>query len=72
MMGGLVLTDYMFFEQDNGMVTCEGKRLKITLFEYYCLGCVCPCNIILEQNEGGGGGGAPDTQKMDRLSLIHI
>ena len=38
MMGSLVLTDYMFFEQDQGMVTVEGSKIKITLFECYVRG----------------------------------
>ena len=33
MIASLLLVDYMFFEQDNGMVSCEDGKLKITLCE---------------------------------------
>ena len=36
MIASLLLVDYMFFEQDNGMVSCEGGKLKITLCEACC------------------------------------
>jgi len=54
MMSSLILVDYMFFEQDNGMCSCENNKLKITLFECYCLGCLCPCNLVFDFNNSGG------------------
>jgi len=66
-MGSLILADYMFFEGDHGPCHVEGTKLFITLFEYYCCGCVCPCNIVIEMNQsGGGGGGPPETQTIER------
>ena len=57
-MASTILADYMFFEQDPGMVTCDhgGKRIKINLFECYIFGCVCPCVLTCEQKSGGGDG----------------
>ena len=40
MLTSLLQIDYMFFEKDNGMAKCENRKLKITLFECYCLGCM--------------------------------
>ena len=55
--------DYMFFEKDNGMVNCENQKLKITLFECYCMGCMCPCNIEFDgKNNGGGAPPASDSE----------
>mmetsp|Transcript_3555 Transcript_3555/g.7693 ORF Transcript_3555/g.7693 Transcript_3555/m.7693 type:complete len:236 (-) Transcript_3555:503-1210(-) len=66
-MGSLILADYMFFENDHGPCHVEGQKLYITLFEYYCCGCVCPCNIVLDgSNNGGGGGGPLDNMAMER------
>lgn len=48
MIASLVLVDYMFFEQDNGMCTYENGALKFTLFESYCCGCLLPCTVKLE------------------------
>lgn len=59
MLSSLVMVDYMLFEQDNGMCKCENKKLEITLFECYCCGCLCPCNLTFDGNNSGGGGGAP-------------
>jgi len=33
MIASLLLVDYMFFEQDNGMCSCQDGVLKITLCE---------------------------------------
>jgi len=65
-MASMVLLDYMFFEQDHGMITFEDKKIKITLFEYYCLGAVVPCVIHLDTSNNGGGGGGPETQQITR------
>lgn len=51
LLGGLMLTDYMFFEQDNGMVSCRHKELTITCCLYYCGGCICPCKCVLRGND---------------------
>ena len=66
MMGSMILTDYMFFEQDQGMVTCEGTKIKITLFECYCCGALCPATIQWDANNSGGGGAPPSNQEMAR------
>lgn len=51
MIASLILVDYMFFEEDHGMCSCE-DGLRITFFECYCMGFVCPCNLVLrKQNE---------------------
>ena len=54
MMASVILMDYHLFEQDNGMCECRGKKLYITLFDYYCCGCTCPCQIVLDGNNQGG------------------
>jgi len=63
MMASLILVDYMFFEQDNGMCKYEDKKIKITLYEWFCLGCVCPCNLNIPLE---GGGGPPNSEAMAR------
>mmetsp|Transcript_40415 Transcript_40415/g.114446 ORF Transcript_40415/g.114446 Transcript_40415/m.114446 type:complete len:341 (+) Transcript_40415:170-1192(+) len=50
LLGTLMLTDFMMFEQDNGMVNCRDKRLTITFFLCFCGGCLCPCQCILQSN----------------------
>ena len=61
MIASLLLVDYMFFEQDNGMLSCEGGKVKITLCETYCCGSLCPWNISIpgssQSGDGDGGGG---------------
>ena len=64
MLASLVLVDYMFFEQDNGMINCRNNELNITLCECYCLGCLCPCNIACRGQDGGGG--APTQAELSR------
>lgn len=64
MLSSLVQVDYMFFEQDHGMCHCQGKRVEITLFQYYCLGCICPCNLVLDGNNSGGA--PPQSEEMQR------
>lgn len=41
------LTDYMFFEKDNGMCSCLDNctRVKFTCCLVYCCGCLCPCTV---------------------------
>ena len=65
MLTSLLQVDYMFFEKDNGMVKCENRKLKITLFECYFMGCTCPCNLELDQNSAGGGA-PPRAEEMTR------
>jgi len=53
-LAALVYLDFMFFEFDNGM--CEGTGnggCRFTLFNCYCYGCICPCQLTLEKNDGG-------------------
>jgi hypothetical protein len=50
-----ILVDYMFFEMDNGMISCKGgKSLEITCCFLNCFGMQCPCKLQL-QGKGGGG-----------------
>ena len=65
MIASLLLVDYMFFEQDNGMLSCEGGKLKITLCETYCCGSLCPWNITIS-SQGGDGGAAPTSKDTSR------
>ena len=65
MLTSLIQIDYMFFEKDNGMCKYEGGKIKITLFECYCYGIMCPCNVELSGNNGGGGA-APSGEEMER------
>lgn len=61
-LGAAMLLDYMFFEMDNGMLSCKGgKQLDITCFIIHCFGCFCPCKITLGGEKGGGEGGG-DTE----------
>ena len=52
LLGSMMLTDFMFFELDNGMVQCRDNKLMITCFLCYCSGCLCPCQLVLEGNSG--------------------
>eukprot|EP00873_Tetraselmis_striata_P034333 jgi/Tetstr1/454597/TSEL_041490.t1 len=52
LMGSLMLSDYMFFEQDNGMVDCSHNQVTITCCMYYWGGCLCPCKCVLRGNDG--------------------
>lgn len=40
-------------QQDNGMCKIEDQKIKITVFQYYCMGTTCPCNIVIPLNQGG-------------------
>lgn len=66
MLASLLQIDFMFFEKDNGMCRCENQKLKITLFECYCMGCTCPCNLEFDGKNNGGGGAPPTAEAMQR------
>ena len=51
LLGSLLLLDYMFFERDNDMVRCEDGKLKINICNTFCYGCLCPCEIVLQNNQ---------------------
>jgi hypothetical protein len=53
LLSSLFLLDFMFFELDNGMISCQDGGLVCTLCLCYCCGCLLPCNLKV----GGGGGG---------------
>ena len=44
--------DYMFFERDNDMVYYDSQGLHIVFFNCFCYGCVCPCQVVLNNNGG--------------------
>jgi hypothetical protein len=56
LLASIMLADFMFFEQDHGMCSSGdgGQGIKITCFECYCYGCLCPCNL----NSGSGDSSA--------------
>lgn len=47
----MLMTDYMFFERDNGMVNCRGTKIQITCCLCYCMGCVLPCTLNIETRQ---------------------
>ena len=48
------------------MCTVEGSKVKITLFECYCCGALCPATLVVDNSNGGGGGAPPRSQEMVR------
>jgi hypothetical protein len=55
MMVAAFLADFMLFEQDEGL--CHRRSdgtIVCTLFQCYCAGCICPCNIYCKAQGGGG------------------
>jgi len=50
LLSSLFLVDFMFFELDNGMISCDNGGLVCTLFLCYCCGCLGACNLKF----GGG------------------
>ena len=63
MLASLLQIDYMFFEKDNGMCSCEGSKIKITLCNCYCCGCSHPINIEFDSKNSGGAPPASDTME---------
>ena len=59
MLASLIQIDYMFFEKDNGMCKYENRKIKITLFETYCCGCVCPCGPVPDAGPVAPGASLP-------------
>jgi hypothetical protein len=49
-----ILVDYMFFEMDNGMISCRNNKLEITCCFLNCCGMQCPCKVVLQGKNGGG------------------
>jgi len=73
--GLALLADYMYFERDQGMITCtfEGGKpaLKCTCCLMSCCGEVIPCTCICKADGSSGGGssvgpGGPECQTMER------
>jgi hypothetical protein len=56
-LASLILTDYMFFERDNGMFAFEDgcKTISCTICLCYCCGTLNPC--VLKFSQGGGSDG---------------
>jgi hypothetical protein len=48
----MVHLDYMFFERDNDMCYHDAQGTHIVFFNCFCYGCVCPCEIVLNNNGG--------------------
>lgn len=63
MLSGMILLDYMFFEDDRPPCSIEetsdhkGAVVYITLCYMYCYGCQIPCKICLACHQSNGGGG---------------
>jgi hypothetical protein len=53
MIAGMMLLDFMFFE-DDGAVNLQ--KCEIKLFDFFCCGTKVPCKINCNNNSGGGGG----------------
>ena len=52
-LGSTLLLDYMLYEQreqDKCGPTDDGKGFYINLCNCFCLGCICPCRIVLKNN----------------------
>ena len=42
LIGAMLLGDYMFFERDTDMISCENGALTFNLCNCFCFGCLCP------------------------------
>jgi hypothetical protein len=62
-LAAVFLSDYMFFEMDNGMITFIPGGCKFTFFQCYCFGCLLPCSAECKNDKVGGG--APATVVTD-------
>jgi len=47
-LASMIHLDYMFFERDNDMVYCRDNALHINLCNCFIYGCVCPCEIVIQ------------------------
>jgi len=45
LLGALFQLDFMFFDKDRPYITCDQDNIYITICNYYCYGCICPCYI---------------------------
>jgi hypothetical protein len=52
-----MLLEFMFFENDNGMLDCADGSLHITCFNCYCCGMICPCKCDAAGGNNDSGGG---------------
>jgi hypothetical protein len=56
-LAGSLLVDYMFFEMDNGMISCKGgNKIDITCCFCNCCGMQVPCKCTLQKDDKGSGG----------------
>jgi len=46
----MIHLDYMFFERDNDMCSYENNALHINICNCFCYGCLCPCKLVLKNN----------------------
>jgi len=65
-LAGAFLVDYMFFEMDNGMISCSGgfppKTIEFTCCFMFCCGILKPCKIKFSLGEDGSVEAEADTE----------